>query len=94
MSETQYLNEEKYQANRKKIKIFAILVLIIGLLIGGGLIATGIIKNNQVKLSEEEIEQVQKEIDNYNIQLSTLKYQEHQELSNNGFSENYYNLDN
>lgn len=94
MSETQYLNEEKYQANRKRIKIFAILVLIIGLLIGGGLIATGIIKNNQVKLSEEEIEQVQKEIDNYNIQLSTLKYQEHQELSNNGFSENYYNLDN
>lgn len=94
MSKTQYLNEEKYQANKKKITIVAILVLIIGLLVGGGLIATGLIKNNQAKLSAEEINQVQVEIDSYNTQLSSLKSQQHQELRNNGFSENYYNLDN
>lgn len=94
MSKTQYLNEEKYQANKKKITIVASLVLIIGLLVGGGLIATGLIKKNQAKLSTEEINQVQVEIDSYNIQLSSLKSQQYQELRNNGFSENYYNLDN
>ena len=82
MSKTQYLNEEKYQANKKKITIVAILVLIVGLSIGGGLIATGLIKNNQAKLSTEEINKVQTEIDNYNTQLSSLKAQQHQELRN------------
>ncbi len=94
MSKTQYLNEEKYQANKKKITIVASLVLIIGLLVGGGLIATGLIKKNQAKLSTEEINQVQVKIDSYNTQLSSLKSQQYQELRNNGFSENYYNLDN
>ena len=94
MEKKEYLNEENYQKNKKKIKIVATLVLIIGLLIGGGLIATGLTKNSQAKLSVEEINEVQTEIDSYNTQLSSLKAQQSQELRNNGFSENYYNLDN
>ena len=95
MSKTpQYLNEEKYQANKKKITIIAFLVLIIGLLIGGGLITTGLIKNNQAKLSPEEINQVQEEIDNYNVQLASLKAKQNQEIKDNGLSESYYNLGN
>lgn len=89
-----YLNEEKYKRTKHKIKIIAILVLIIGILLGGGLIITGIIKNNQAKLSTQEINKVQTEIDDFNSQLSSLKSQKHQEFRNNGFSENYYNLEN
>lgn len=94
MNEKQYLNEEKYQKTKKKITIVAILVLIIGLLIGGGLIATGLKKYNQTKLSTEEINEVQNEIDSYNNQLASLKDQLSQERRNNGFSETYYNLEN
>ena len=94
MVQTQYLNEEKYQKNKKNITKIAILVLIIGLLVGGGLITVGLIKNNQTKLSMEEINQIQEKIDNFNTQLSSLKSQQYQELKANGFSENYYNLNN
>lgn len=94
MSKTQYLNEEKYQTTKKKITIAAVLVLIIGLLIGGGLIAIGLTKNSQAKLSTEEINEIQTEIDSYNTQLASLKAQENQEFINNNFSEKYYNLDN
>lgn len=94
MSKTQYLNEEKYQTNKKKITIVAVLVLIIGLLIGGGLIATGLIKNSQTKLSTEEKNEVQTEIDGYNTQISSLKSQRDKEFLYNHFSENYYNLEN
>ena len=94
MVKTQYLNEEKYQKNKKNITKIAILVLILGLLVGGALIVTGLIKNNQAKLSMEEINQIQEKIDNYKAQLSSLKSQQYQELKANGFSENYYNLDN
>lgn len=94
MNKTQYLNEEKYQKTKNKITIVASLVLVIGLLVGSGLIATGLMKYSQAKLSTEEINQVQIEIDSYNTQLSSLKAQKSQEFKNNGFSEKYYNLDN
>lgn len=71
MNKKEYLNEEKYLANKKKITIVTTLVLMIGLLVGGGLIATGLIKNNQAKLSVEEINQIQDEFDSYNTQLSS-----------------------
>lgn len=38
----QYLNEERYQKNKKKVARFAVAILIIGLLIGGGLITLGL----------------------------------------------------
>ena len=41
-----YLNEEKYQKNKKTIMFVAVSVLLIGILIGGALIATGIMKLN------------------------------------------------
>lgn len=94
MSNNKYLNEEKYQKTKNKITLIATLVLVMGILIGGGLIATGIIKNNQLKLSEEEINQINTEIKNYNSELSLLKYQQNQEFIDNGFSEDYYNIKN
>lgn len=94
MNKTQYLNEETYQKNKRKIKIVGVLVLIIGLLIGGGLIATGIVKYNEAQLSAEEISNIETEIDGYSAQLASLKSQKNQEFISNGLSETYYNLDN
>ena len=48
MENKKFLNEERYQKNKKKITMVAILVLIIGLLVGGGLIATGISKQRKI----------------------------------------------
>lgn len=42
------LNEQKYQSNKKKISVVALLVLIIGILSGGILISLGIIKSNKI----------------------------------------------
>ena len=94
MEKKEYLNEERYQKNKKKVKTIAVFVLIIGLLIGGGLISTGVIKYNQAKLGSNEINKIQTEIDSYNTQLSSLKAKQNQEFKKNGFSENYYNLEN
>jgi len=94
MDKKEYLNEEQYQKNKKKVKTIAVFVLIIGLLIGGGLIATGLMKYNQAQLSSNEISTIQNEIDSYNTQLSSLKAQKSQEFHKNGFSEKYYNLEN
>lgn len=93
MDKKQYLNEENYQKNKKKIKTAGILVLIIGLLIGGGLITTGLVKYNEAQLNSEEISSIQTEIDGYNTQLASLKSQQNQEFRSNGLSENYYILD-
>lgn len=90
----EYLNEERYQKNKKKITIVAVLVLIIGLLVGGGLIFTGLKKNQESKLNPEQITSVQTEIDDYQIQLSSLRAQKSQEFMANQFSEKYYNLEN
>ena len=94
MEKQKYLNEEKYQKSKNKIKIVATCILIIGLLIGGGLITTGIIKYKQTKLNSEEISKVQIEIDDHNMKLSSLKAKQSQEFKSNGFSEKYYNLEN
>ena len=58
--EREYLNEERYQKNKKKLSTASIIVLLIGLLIGGGLIATGIIKQKEVsdKYSEKGLAEV------------------------------------
>lgn len=63
MENRTYLNEERYQKNKKKITIVALIVLIVGFLIGGGLIAAGLIKQSKIndKYSEtSKTQQVQK----------------------------------
>ena len=53
--EREYLNEERYQKNKKQLSTASKIVLLIGLLIGGGLIAIGFINHKEVndKYSEE-----------------------------------------
>ena len=49
-SNYEYLNEEEYQKNQKRISKFAIVLLVIGLIIGGALITLGI-KRIRIKFS-------------------------------------------
>jgi hypothetical protein len=72
MNNKEYLNEERYQKNRKKVAIGALIVLILGLLIGGFLIAKGIsnIKNANNTYTEEN---KQTKINNLNDQINTEK---------------------
>ncbi len=44
MTESQYLNEERYQKNKKKLIRIAATIAIVGTLIGGGLTIGGIVK--------------------------------------------------
>ena len=48
MSTGEYLNEEKYQKNKRALVTASVIIAIIGVLVGGGLIAGGIIKNSSV----------------------------------------------
>lgn len=48
MENNTYLNEEKYQKNKKTISKFALIVLIVGILIGVSLIATGLLKQGKI----------------------------------------------
>ena len=93
----EFLTEENYERGKKKVTTIAIIVLVLGLLIGGSLIATGIIKSSQVKTvssTERSKETIQSEINSLNSELATLKAQENQEFQKNGFSEEYYRLEN
>lgn len=97
MEKKEYLNEESYQKNKRKIIVLAIFIIIMGILIGGGLIAFGITKSANVVTSEESgrtKEIIQAEIDTLNNELIPLKAQKNQEFKTNGFSEEYYRLDN
>ncbi|MGN1312121.1 MAG: hypothetical protein ACI4U4_03815 [Bacilli bacterium] len=55
MEKKEYLNEEQYQKNKKKVTTIALIVLVVGILIGGSLIAIGIIKQSKInsKYSED-----------------------------------------
>lgn len=107
MEKKEYLTEEIYERGKKKLKTIALIILLIGIFIGGSLILTGIIKTNNAKKSNVEItdktEQkepertesiVQGEIDALNEELIPLKAQKNSEFLANGFSEEYYRLDN
>lgn len=48
MREKEYLNEERYQKNKKKIIAVACIVFLIGLLIGISLIAIGLNKQGKI----------------------------------------------
>ena len=58
MDEKKYLNEKKYQKTEKGITVFAILILVVGLLIGGFLIYRGIAKpaTSKVETLEKKLE--------------------------------------
>ena len=99
MEKKEYLNEETYQKGKKKITKIALIVLIVGILVGVGLIVTGIVKSSNVENGEitgngRTKEVIQAEIDALNNELIPLQSQKRQEFSNNGFSEEYYRLDN
>lgn len=69
--EKKFLNEESYQKTKNKIKVVALIILVIGILIGGSLIATGIRKQNEInsKYSEENKQKIasQLEVEKQNI---------------------------
>jgi len=93
----EFLTEENYERGKKKVITIALIVLVLGLLIGGSLIATGIIKSSQVETTSSTArskETIQSEIDSLNSELATLKAKKNQEFTSNGFSEEYYRLDN
>ena len=93
----EFLTEENYERGKKKAVTIALIVLVFGLLIGGSLIATGIIKTSQVETTSSTArtkETIQLEIDSLNSELASLKAKKNQELTTNGFSEEYYRLDN
>lgn len=64
MDEKKYLNEEKYQKTEKGITVFAILILVVGLLIGGFLIYRGIVKpaTSKVDALEKKLEEKRNEL--------------------------------
>lgn len=64
MDEKKYLNEKKYQKTEKGITIFAVLILVVGLLIGGFLIYRGIAKPSTSKVDalEKKLEEKRNEL--------------------------------
>ena len=77
MEKKEYLNEETYQKNKKKITKLALIVLIIGILIGGSLIATGLIKQRNINLqySDESKSNISKQLETEKQNLTTKKSQ-------------------
>lgn len=79
MEKKEYLNEQTYQSNKKKIKVVAVFILIIGILLGGSLIFRGINKQNKInyKYSKENqtniTNQLQTEKTNLQTKITELK---------------------
>ena len=71
MEEKKYLNEEKYQNAEKKIKILAVIVLVLGLSIGGFLIYKGVAKPGTAKVDElrVELENKKAELENSGVEF-------------------------
>lgn len=49
MADSRYLNEERYQKNKKMLMRVAIAIITVGVLVGGGLIIGGIIRKNNAQ---------------------------------------------
>lgn len=90
--EKKYLNEETYRKGKKGLTIAAIVVIAIGLLIGGFLIFNGINKANGT--GEKTVEELKKEKSKLNEELIPYEAKKNEEFLKNGFSEEYYRLDN
>lgn len=75
MKNEEYLNENRYQRNKKKIAKIYILVLIIGFLLGGSLIYIGIKKSkeNELKYSYSSKESIEEKLNNETEDLKKKK---------------------
>ena len=71
----EFLTEENYERGKKKLKMIAIIVLVIGLLIGGSLIIVGILKQSKTNsnYSEDTIKKLQNDIEAEKVNLETKK---------------------
>lgn len=71
----EFLTEENYERGKKKLRMIAIIVLMVGLLGGGSLITIGILKQNKTNsnYSEESIKKLQNDIAIEKISLETKK---------------------
>ena len=95
MNNKEYLNEERYQKNKKKITIVALIVLMAGLLLGGFLICKGLnqhSESNKQKLAEEKTKLVaskktlEEKIKPVEEQIKALEREKF-----TGFNSEYYN---
>lgn len=75
MKNEEYLNEDRYQRNKKKIANISVLVLIIGFLIGGSLIYIGVKKSkeNDSKYSSNNKESIEEKLNKEKEQLEKKK---------------------
>ena len=71
----EFLTEENYEKGKKKLKMVAIIVLVMGLLIGGSLITVGILKQSKTNsnYSEETVKKLQNDIEVEKVNLETKK---------------------
>ena len=86
MEKKEYLNEERYQKNRKKLATVSIIVLIIGCIIGSSLIVIGAtkIKNVNSKYSSDSQAELTKQIETEKEKLEKRK----EELEEQGIKYN------
>ena len=102
------LTEENYQKGKKKLIKTSKTILIIGILLGISLIVIGVVRYNNVRqdnentIKQEEVvtetntrteAEIQSDIDNLEREINSLKAKKNQEFKDNGFSEEYYNLE-
>ena len=71
----EFLTEENYERGKKKLKMVAIIVFVIGLLTGGSLITVGILKQSKTNsnYSEETVKKLQNDIEAEKVNLETKK---------------------
>ena len=71
----EFLTEENYEKGKKKLKMVAIIVLVMGLLVGGSLITVGILKQSKTNsnYSEDTIKKLQNDIEAEKVNLETKK---------------------
>ena len=71
----EFLTEENYEKGKKKLKMVAIIILVMGLLVGGSLITVGILKQSKTNsnYSEETVKKLQNDIEAEKVNLETKK---------------------
>ena len=97
MEQKKYLNESNYEKTKRLLVFVAIIILLIGIGTGGFLINTGIKKSalaeeNTQNVRTEEV--IQTELNDLKSQLASLNAKKTEEFTKNGFSEQYYTLQN
>ena len=99
MEEKEYLNEEKYQKTKSKLKIIALCILIIGVLIGVSIIVVGAKKTESLKDENErivsqkqkDIDEVKKKMDEVDREMNLLQIEKNKIFrDDSGFSDRYY----